>query len=169
VAGAERNARLLALPRLRRRDRAREPHRARHEAACARVHASLPRAREAVHHVFAALGPCGPVPPRDLHSEAAGPRPSGRHEPGADSHPALPLAPDLGPAAAGPIRFPGRSSPTAGRTEPEGGGTAFQEQDDSTMHRPTTALLALAFGVAALAGPSAGGAARPVSLPHTLH
>jgi hypothetical protein len=37
------------------------------------------------------------------------------------------------------------------------------------MHRPTTALLALAFGVAALAGPSAGGAARPVSLPHTLH
>ena len=36
------------------------------------------------------------------------------------------------------------------------------------MPRRTGALLALALGIAALAGPSAGGAARPVALPHTL-
>ena len=37
------------------------------------------------------------------------------------------------------------------------------------MSRRTAALAALAFAAAALAGPSAGGAARPIALPHSLH
>jgi hypothetical protein len=44
-----------------------------------------------------------------------------------------------------------------------------REEDDSTMHRRPGALLALAAALAALAGPSAGGATRPIALPHTLH